>query len=98
MPLAAAFFRLGSPPNSLRSDFNHPDGAAAGHATGCKIGADTQHATDSRRSIPEKRGTAPTALRILIVEDNVVIAMLLEATFVDIGHGACAIEGTEPGP
>ena len=42
-------------------------------------------------------GTAPTALRILIVEDNVIIAMLLEATLVDMGHGVCAIEGTESG-
>jgi CheY-like chemotaxis protein len=42
-------------------------------------------------------GTAPTALRVLIVEDNVIIAMLLEATLADMGHTVCAIEGTETG-
>jgi len=42
-------------------------------------------------------GTAQTALRILVVEDNVIIAMLLEATLADMGHEVCAVEGTEAG-
>jgi len=45
----------------------------------------------------ESGATAPAGLRILIVEDNVIIAMLLEATLADMGHGVCAIEGTESG-
>jgi CheY-like chemotaxis protein len=42
-------------------------------------------------------GTAQTALRILIVEDNVIIAMLLAATLADMGHEVCAVEGSEAG-
>ncbi len=42
-------------------------------------------------------GTAPIALRILIVEDNAIIAMLLEATLAGMGHEVCAIESTETG-
>ena len=44
----------------------------------------------SRRSIP-------TALRILVIEDNTIIAMLLETTLADMGHEVCAIESTETG-
>jgi CheY-like chemotaxis protein len=33
----------------------------------------------------------------VIVEDKVTIAMLLEATLADMGHGVCAVEGTEAG-
>jgi CheY-like chemotaxis protein len=45
----------------------------------------------------KNEGTAPAALRILIVEDNVIIALLLEATLADMGHGVCAIEDSEAG-
>src|SRR6185437_6214143 len=40
---------------------------------------------------------APAALRILVVEDNAIIAMLLEATLTDMGHAVCALEATETG-
>jgi CheY-like chemotaxis protein len=43
------------------------------------------------------RGAGPAALRILIVEDNAIIAMLLEATLSDMGYEVCAVEATETG-
>jgi CheY-like chemotaxis protein len=39
----------------------------------------------------------PGALRILVVEDNFVIAMLLEATLTGMGYSVCAVEATEQG-
>jgi CheY-like chemotaxis protein len=33
----------------------------------------------------------------LVVEDNAIVAMLLEATLEDMGHAVCAIEATETG-
>jgi CheY-like chemotaxis protein len=38
-----------------------------------------------------------TALRVLIVEDNAIIAMLLAQTLEGMGHEVCAIEATEIG-
>ena len=35
------------------------------------------------------------ALRILIVEDDALIGMLLAEMLEDMGHGLCAIEATE---
>jgi CheY-like chemotaxis protein len=46
---------------------------------------------------PKSGGLLSPALRILIVEDNAIIAMLLETTLADMGHEVCAIEGTETG-
>jgi len=37
------------------------------------------------------------ALRILVVEDDSLIAMLLVETLVEMGHGVCGVEGTESG-
>jgi len=37
------------------------------------------------------------ALRILLVEDDSLIAMLLVETLAEIGHGACGVEATESG-
>jgi two-component system, response regulator PdtaR len=37
------------------------------------------------------------ALRILVVEDDAMIAMLLADIFVEMGHDVCAIEATEAG-
>lgn len=45
----------------------------------------------------ERQGSIPTSLRILVVEDNVIIAMLLETMLADMGHEVCAIEGAETG-
>ena len=36
-------------------------------------------------------------LRILVVEDDAIIAMLLADTFAAMGHDVCAIEATEAG-
>ena len=35
------------------------------------------------------------ALRILVVEDDALIAMLLADLLTELGHEICAIEGTE---
>jgi two-component system, response regulator PdtaR len=45
----------------------------------------------------KSRGPIPTALRILVIEDNAIIAMLLETMLADMGHDVCAIESTETG-
>ena len=37
------------------------------------------------------------ALRILVVEDDAIIAMLLADIFAGMGHDVCAIEATEAG-
>jgi CheY-like chemotaxis protein len=37
------------------------------------------------------------ALRILVVEDDSLIAMLLVETLVEMGHGVCGVEATESG-
>ena len=37
------------------------------------------------------------ALRILVVEDDSLIAMLLAETLAEIGHGVCGVEATENG-
>jgi CheY-like chemotaxis protein len=37
----------------------------------------------------------PTALRILLVEDERLIALLLSETLKDMGHSVCAIASTE---
>jgi CheY-like chemotaxis protein len=51
-----------------------------------------------QNTLSEKNpGAAPAALRILIIEDNAIIAMLLEATLGDMGYAVCAIEATETG-
>ena len=51
-----------------------------------------------RQTLTEKnREPTPAALRILVIEDNAIIAMLLETTLADMGHDVCAIEGTETG-
>jgi CheY-like chemotaxis protein len=39
----------------------------------------------------------PKALRILVIEDNAIIAMLLEQTLIGMGHEVCAVEATEVG-
>ncbi len=38
-----------------------------------------------------------TALRIIVVEDDAVIGMLLAETLAGLGHHVCAIEATEAG-
>ena len=38
-----------------------------------------------------------TALRVIVVEDDCVISMLLAETLVDLGYDVCAIEATEAG-
>jgi two-component system, response regulator PdtaR len=51
-----------------------------------------------RDTLSEKsRGAEPAALRILVIEDNALIAMLLEATLSDMGYAVCAVEATETG-
>lgn len=37
------------------------------------------------------------ALQILVVEDDLLIAMLLVDTLVEMGHGVCGVEATEAG-
>jgi DNA-binding response OmpR family regulator len=37
------------------------------------------------------------ALKILVVEDDCLIAMLLVETLVEMGHGVCGVEATESG-
>src|ERR1700722_14411181 len=50
-----------------------------------------------RDTLFEKNRGGPAALRILIIEDNAIIAMLLEATLSDMGYEVCAVEATETG-
>jgi CheY-like chemotaxis protein len=51
-----------------------------------------------RDTLSEKsRGAEPAALRVLVIEDNALIAMLLEATLNDMGYAVCAVEATETG-
>jgi CheY-like chemotaxis protein len=40
---------------------------------------------------------APKMLRILVIEDNAIIAMLLEQTLIGMGFEVCAVEATEVG-
>jgi DNA-binding response OmpR family regulator len=42
-------------------------------------------------------GDLMKALRILVVEDDAMIAMLLSDIFAEIGHDVCAIEATKDG-
>ena len=37
------------------------------------------------------------ALQILVVEDDALIAMLLEETLAEMGHGVCAVEASQAG-
>lgn len=37
------------------------------------------------------------ALQILVVEDDALIAMLLEETLAEMGHGVCAVEASQTG-
>ncbi len=39
----------------------------------------------------------PTALRVLIIEDDAIIAMLLTETLIGMGYEVCAAEATERG-
>jgi CheY-like chemotaxis protein len=39
----------------------------------------------------------PKVLRILVIEDNAIIAMLLEQMLTGMGYEVCAIEATEAG-
>jgi len=41
--------------------------------------------------------TVAIAVRILVIEDNAIIAMLLEAILRDLGYAVCAVEATETG-
>jgi len=41
--------------------------------------------------------TVAIAVRILVIEDNAIIAMLLEAILRDMGYAVCAVEATETG-
>ena len=50
-----------------------------------------------KRLSQKSREPALPALRILVIEDNAIIAMLLETTLADMGHEVCAIEATEAG-
>ncbi len=43
------------------------------------------------------RGAGSAALRVLIIEDNAIIAMLLDATLAGMGYAVCAVETTEAG-
>ena len=38
-----------------------------------------------------------TALRVIVVEDDCVISMLLAETLADLGYDVCAVEATEAG-
>jgi hypothetical protein len=38
-----------------------------------------------------------TALQVLVVEDDSLIAMLLMDTLLEMGHGVCGVEATEAG-
>ena len=44
-----------------------------------------------------RRPESPTTLRVLVVEDDAALGMLLAETLEDMGHDVCAIEATEAG-
>jgi CheY-like chemotaxis protein len=48
-------------------------------------------------NVCELEGTPMKALRVLLIEDDAVIAMLLADMFAAMGHDVCAIEATEAG-
>ncbi len=49
------------------------------------------------RPMPSQRKPSMNALRILVVEDNAVIGMLLSLTLKAMGHEVCAVETSEEG-
>jgi two-component system, response regulator PdtaR len=61
------------------------------------FGAEMSHATDTakalaRASLAELEGKPMKALRILVVEDDAMIGVLLAETLEDLGHVVCAVE------
>ena len=47
--------------------------------------------------VPERAGATERPLRIIVVEDDALIGMLLGEMLEDMGHDVCAIEATEDG-
>ena len=48
-------------------------------------------------AVPQRAGEAEPHLRIIVVEDDALIGMLLAEMLVEMGHDVCAIEETEEG-
>lgn len=48
-------------------------------------------------AVPQRAGEAEPHLRIIVVEDDALIGMLLAEMLVEMGHDVCAIEATEEG-
>jgi two-component system, response regulator PdtaR len=54
-------------------------------------------AETAKTAMTARTQRSPNALRVLVVEDEAMIAMLLVEVLTDLGHTVCATEATEAG-
>jgi two-component system, response regulator PdtaR len=62
-----------------------------------KMDAPFSGSTQAETAMTARTQRSPNALRVLVVEDEAMIAMLLVEVLTELGHTVCATEATEAG-